>query len=94
MNKTELASALADRTGSTKTDAAKAISALFDVDNGIIVTAARGGDKVQITGFGSFFQKHVEARMATNPQTKAPVQVAARNVVRFKAGKGLTRIEA
>ena len=89
MNKTELAAALAEKTGSSKADAAKVINALFDVNDGIIVTAARSGDKVQITGFGSFEQKAVAAKVAKNPQTGVAVNVPARNVVKFKGGTGL-----
>ena len=89
MNKTELTAALAEKTGSSKTDAAKTIDALFNTDDGIIVATCRGGDKVTLTGFGTFQQKTQAARNGVNPSTGAKIQIAEKKVIKFSAGKGL-----
>ena len=57
MNKSELVDALADRTGMTKADAARAVDALFATDGGVLSDALKRGARVQITGFGTFEAK-------------------------------------
>lgn len=89
MNKSELVDALADAGGMTKTDASDAIDALFDTDEGIIMKAMKEGDRVQITGFGTFESRRRKARKGRNPQTGEEIQIAASNAPSFKAGKGL-----
>lgn len=89
MNKTELAAALAAKTGSSKSDAAKAIDALFNTDSGIIATTCRGGEKVVLTGFGTFEQRTQAARTGVNPATGAKIAIAEKQVIKFKPGKGL-----
>ena len=89
MNKTELAAALAEKTGSSKADAAKTLAALFDTETGIIAATCRGGDKVTLTGFGTFQQKTQAARAGVNPSTGAKIQIAEKKVIKFSAGKGL-----
>ena len=60
MNKTELTDKLADKTGMTKADSKRAIDALFSTAprEGIIATAVSKGDRVQITGFGTFERRN------------------------------------
>jgi DNA-binding protein HU-beta len=89
MNKSDLVDALADATGMTKADAAKAVDAMFSPESGIISTALRGGKRVQITGFGTFESKHRKARQGRNPRTGQTIQIAATNTPGFRAGKGL-----
>lgn len=89
MNKSELVDALADQTGMTKADAARAIDALFSTDGGILAKALRKGDRVQITGFGSFEAKMRPARTGRNPRTGESIKIAAARSPSFKAGKGL-----
>ena len=89
MNKTELASALAHRTGLTKTKAAEVINTLFDTEMGIIASTCRYGEKVTLTGFGAFQQKTQGARQGVNPSTGQPMQIPEKKVVKFSAGKGL-----
>lgn len=89
MNKTELTEALADATGSTKADAQRAIDALFDTDDGVIAGTLQKGNKVQITGFGTFETRHRKARMGRNPQTGEQIRIPASTAVSFRAGKGL-----
>ncbi|NIP82824.1 MAG: DNA-binding protein HU [Gemmatimonadetes bacterium] len=89
MNKSDLVDALADKTGMTKADAARAVDAMFSPDGGIIAGALRGGARVQITGFGTFEAKHRKARMGRNPRTGQAIQIAASKTPGFRAGKGL-----
>jgi DNA-binding protein HU-beta len=89
MNKSDLVDALADATGMTKADAARAVDALFSPDGGVISRALQGGKRVQITGFGTFESKHRKARQGRNPRTGQTIQIAASNTPAFRAGKGL-----
>jgi DNA-binding protein HU-beta len=89
MNKSELVDALADQTGMTKADAARAVDALFSTDGGILAKALRKGDRVQITGFGTFEAKMRKARTGRNPRTGDTIQIAAARSPGFRAGKGL-----
>ena len=89
MNKSELVDALADATGMTKADAARAVDALFSTEDGILAKALDRGDRVQITGFGTFEAKHRKARTGRNPRTGETIQIAASKTPSFRAGKGL-----
>lgn len=89
MNKSELVDALADQTGMTKADAARAVDALFSTDGGIIAKVLKKGDRVQITGFGTFEAKMRKARTGRNPRTGAEIKIAAARAPGFRAGKGL-----
>jgi DNA-binding protein HU-beta len=88
MNKSDLVDALADSAGMTKADAARAVDALFGTDGGIIAKALKKGDRVQITGFGTFESKARKARTGRNPRTGETIKIAATNTPGFKAGKG------
>ena len=85
MNKAELTAAIVKKTGFTKKDAEKALSAVTDV----IAAALAEGDKVQIVGFGSFEVRKRPARVARNPRTGEQIKIAASKAPVFKAGKGL-----
>lgn len=89
MNKSELVDALADRTEMTKADAARAVEALFSTEDGILAQALDNGDRVQITGFGTFEAKHRKARTGRNPRTGETIKIAASKTPSFRAGKGL-----
>ena len=89
MTKAGLVSALSNSTGMSKADAARAVDALFSPDGGIITGALERGDRVQITGFGTFETKHRRARMGRNPRTGATIYIPARKTPGFRAGKGL-----
>jgi DNA-binding protein HU-beta len=88
MNKSDLVDALADSAGMTKADAARAVDALFGTDGGIIAKALKQGERVQITGFGTFESKARKARTGRNPRTGETIKIAATNTPGFKAGKG------
>ena len=83
MNKSDLVEAIADGSGLTKADAARALSAT----TGAISSALSNGDKVSITGFGSFLVRNRAARSGRNPQTGATIYISASKVPAFKAGK-------
>ncbi len=87
MNKSDLVDALANATGMTKADAGRAVDALFATD-GVIAGALRGGQRVQITGFGTFETKHRKERTGRNPRTGQTIRIAATKTPGFRAGKG------
>ncbi len=84
MNKSQLAEAAAERAGISKGDASKALDAVLDT----IQSALQSGEKVSLTGFGTFEVRDRAARTARNPQTGEEMQVAASRAPAFKAGKG------
>lgn len=85
MNKTELVAAVAEKSGMTKKDAERVVSAAFET---ITAELAKGG-KVQISGFGIFEVKEREARVGRNPRTKEAIQIPASKAPAFKASKTL-----
>ena len=85
MNKTELISAVKDKTGFSGKDADKAVKAVLDA----VTEALAKGEKVQLIGFGTFEVRERAAREGRNPQTGAAVKVAAAKVPAFKAGQAL-----
>ena len=85
MNKAELVDAIAGKTGDSKAAAGASLDATLE----IIGSALARGEKVQLTGFGTFERRHRAARMGRNPRTGAAVPIAASNVPAFKAGKAL-----
>ncbi|WP_182004694.1 HU family DNA-binding protein [Priestia aryabhattai] len=85
MNKTELVNVVAVKTELTKTDAGKAVNAVFD----IIKETLAEGDKVQVVGFGTFEARDRAARVGRNPQTGEEIQIPAKKAPAFKAGKEL-----
>ncbi len=89
MNKSELTQKLAERTNLSKAEASRAVDALFSVDDGIIAGALRSGEKVQITGFGSFETRKREARTGRNPRTGKEIKIGPSTSAAFRAGKGL-----
>ena len=85
MNKQELVEKMAGQANLTTTDAEAALNAFI----GAVETTLQHGDKIQITGFGSFETSQRAARTGRNPQTGQPIQIAAAVVPKFKAGKKL-----
>ena len=85
MSKQELVNYVADSTGLSKKDAEAALSSFVDG----VKSALKKGDSVTLVGFGTFSVSHRNARTGRNPQTGAALQIPARKVPVFKAGKGL-----
>jgi DNA-binding protein HU-beta len=85
MVKMDLVAKVADMAGMTKVDANKAIDAVV----GAIQASLAKGEKVTWTGFGTFEVRNRAARMGRNPQTGAPLHIAASKTPAFKSGKSL-----
>jgi len=85
MNKAELISAVAAKSGLSKKDTEKAVSTMLETITNELVA----GDKVQLVGFGVFDVKQRAERLGRNPKTKEEIKIAATRVPVFKAGKAL-----
>ncbi|CAM5433590.1 MULTISPECIES: HU family DNA-binding protein [Streptomyces] len=83
MNKAQLVEAIADKVGGRQ-QAADAVDHVLDA----IVRAVVSGERVSVTGFGSFEKVDRPARYARNPQTGERVRVKKTSVPRFRAGQG------
>lgn len=85
MNKGELVCKIAEKSGLSKKDSEKALTAALDS----ITEAMKADDKVQLVGFGVFEVKKRAARIGRNPKTKEEIQIPEANIPQFKAGKAL-----
>ncbi|GLQ32288.1 HU family DNA-binding protein [Litoribrevibacter albus] len=85
MNKSELIEAIAESADITKAEAGRALDATISAITG----ALQDGDQVALVGFGTFSVKERAARTGRNPQTGAPIEIAAAKIPGFKAGKAL-----
>ena len=85
MNKTELIAFAAESAGLTKKDTERVLNAAIDAITASLVK----GEKVQLSGFGTFETKEREARIGRNPHTKQAIEIPATRVPTFKASKAL-----
>ena len=85
MNKAELVAAMADQAGLSKKDAESALKAFTDV----VSEELKKGEKIALVGFGTFEVSERAAREGRNPQSGAPMKIAASKAPKFKAGKAL-----
>ncbi len=85
MNKTELIALTAEQTGMTKKDTARCVNAAIDAITASLVK----GEKVQLSGFGTFEIKERESRLGRNPRTKEAIEIPATRVPQFKASQAL-----
>jgi len=85
MNKSQLVEAMASEAGISKAAAGKALAGMMDAVKGSL----KKGNKVSLVGFGSWDVSKRAARNGRNPQTGATIKIAAKNVVKFKAGSEL-----
>ena len=85
MNKSELVTAMSEKSHLSKKDCEAALDAFVAT----IGDALQNGDKVQLLGFGSFEVKERAARTARNPKTNEPVNIPATKLPMFKPGKAL-----
>ena len=90
MNKTELIAIAAENAGLTKKDTERVLNAAIDA----VTAALVKGEKVQISGFGTFETKDREARIGRNPHTKEAIEIPATRVPSFKPSKALKDIIA
>lgn len=86
MNKTELIDSMAEDAGITKAAAKKALESFL----GNVQKSLKKGDRVSLVGFGSWSVSKRAAREGRNPQTGKTIKIAAKNVVKFKAGADLS----
>ena len=77
MNKSELVDELAQRSDLSKKDARTVVDTLFDPKDGILAKAMRKGDRVNITGFGTFEVRQRAERRARHPRTGQQMRVPA-----------------
>ena len=85
MTKTELISAVADKTDSTKKNAEAAVNAIIST----ITDALASGEKVSIVGFGTSEVRDRKEKQVLNPQTKQMMTAPASKAPAFKAGQAL-----
>ena len=88
MNKTQLVDAIAKKASITKVDAKKALDAFINVTGETL----KAGDKIALIGFRSFAVAKKPGRTGRNPRTGASIKIAAKNVVKFKAGAELNAL--
>ncbi|MCL4113032.1 UNVERIFIED_CONTAM: hypothetical protein GTU68_064162 [Idotea baltica] len=85
MNKTELIDAMAADAGITKAAAKKSLESFL----GNVEGSLKKGNRVSLVGFGSWAVSRRNAREGRNPSTGQTIKIAAKNVVKFKAGSDL-----
>ena len=85
MNKSELVNAIAAGAGLSKADAKKALGVTLSA----IADALKKEEKVALLGFGNFAVTERPARTGINPATKEKIEIAAKKVIKFKAGAEL-----
>ena len=85
MTKTDLIAQVAANTEMTKKDAERAVNAMFEA----LSKGLADGEKITISGFGSFEVRERAERQGINPRTQKPITIAASRSVVFKQGKSL-----
>ena len=85
MNKSELVEALANGSGITKAAANRVLQTFTQT----VADVIKSGDRLDITGFGSFSKSERAERVGRNPQTGLEIKIKACSVPKFKAGKAL-----
>ena len=85
LTKADLVDQMAEKTGMDKSSSKAALDALLDT----VTASLKKGDKVQLTGFGTFEVRHRKAREGVKPGTSEKIHIKASNAPAFKAGKAL-----
>ena len=85
MNKDDLIGKIASNAGLSKSDAAKSVDAVFSN----IISSLKSGDDVRLVGFGTFIVVNRAATTGRNPRTGESIQIPAKKVPKFRAGKAL-----
>ena len=85
MNKDDLIGKVASSIGISKSDAAKSVDAVFSN----ITNTLKGGNEVRLVGFGTFLVVNRAATTGRNPRTGESIQIQAKKVPKFRAGKAL-----
>ena len=85
MNKDDLISKVASSIGVSKSEATKSVDAVFSS----ITNSLKGGTEVRLVGFGTFLIANRAATTGRNPRTGESIQIPAKKVPKFRAGKSL-----
>jgi len=85
MNKKDLVAKLAEDAGTTKKDAEAVLNSFMDTVGEVLAK----GDKISLVGFGTFETSERSARKGRNPQTGKEIDIPAKTLPKFKAGKSL-----
>lgn len=85
MNRNELVDAVSNKADLKKSEASKAVDAVFEA----IEEALKGGNEVRLVGFGTFSVASRAASEGRNPRTGEKIHIAASKQAKFKPGKGL-----
>ncbi len=88
MNKAELVAKIAEDAGISKTQANASVDSFIDA----VAKTLKKGDSVTLVGFGTFSVSKRAARTGRNPQTGKEIKIAAKKVVKFKAGAELSGV--
>ena len=89
MNKAELVEQIANQTGLTKKVSREAVNAIISAITDSLVRE----EKVTLVGFGTFQVIERKARRGVNPRTREAIQIPAKKVPKFRAGKGLREVK-
>ena len=87
MNKDDLIGKVASTVGMTKTEASKSVDAVFSNISGSL----KKGNEVRLVGFGTFLVSNRPATTGRNPRTGESIQIPAKKVPKFRAGKVLKK---
>ncbi len=85
MNKNELVTEMAEKSGLTKADATRAVDAFIAT----VTEALKNSDEVRLVGFGTFAVGERKATTGRNPRTGEEIKISASKQPKFKAGKSL-----
>ena len=85
MTKTDLIESVASKADLPRATAERAVNTMFEE----VVDALKQGDKVNISGFGTFSVSIRKARTGRNPKTGESIEISATRAAKFKAGKTL-----
>jgi DNA-binding protein HU-beta len=85
MNKADLVVEVANQTGLTKRTSREAVDGVIST----IIDSLAGEEKVTLVGFGTFQVMERKARKGVNPQTGKPINISAKKMPKFVAGKSL-----
>ncbi len=85
MTKAELVAMIAEKNGTSKAQAEASMNAILE----IIQDELAAGNKLTLTGFGTFSVSQRKARTGRNPRTGAEIKIPATKVAQFKPGKVL-----
>lgn len=88
MTKTDIVEKVCEGRGISKSEAAEAVDAVFELMKGTL----ESGDDLKISGFGTFAVRKKSARRGRNPQTGEDITIANRNVVTFKLSTTLKQV--